>query len=130
MTKPLSLLTRLLRLQTLFSDRRKWTKGEYVTRKANHTCYCFVGGMNKIAGKNPRKDFLVVAADEAIALGFMTLSEQGLVDVHRQIVTWNDNPERTIKDIRHRIAFGIKNARLMSKNPDYKPPPYQPETTK
>lgn len=38
--------------------------------------------------------------------------------------------KRTIKDIRDRVAFGIKNARKMLKDPNYIPYNYQPEKTK
>lgn len=121
MTKQLTLLTRMLRLQKLFSDRRKWVKGNYQDRKAHHTCYCLVGGLNKIRGKNPRIDYMLVEPDELTALGFS--SQSG-------IYGWNDDEKRTIKDIRHRVAFGIKNARKMLKDPNYIPHDYQPEKTK
>lgn len=115
MTKPLTLLTRMLRLQKLFSDTRKWGKGHYQNRRAKHTCYCFVGGLNKVRGKDPLQDFMMVQSDEAIALEFITPEQVGLTDTHGAIVKWNDAKERTIKDVRERVALGIKNARKLSK---------------
>lgn len=120
MTK-LTLLTRMMRLAKLYSDRHKWTKGAYYARKANHTCYCLSGGPNKIRGHNPATDFMIVEYDELQTLGFIN---------HTELVNWNDDENRTIKDIRDRVAFGVKNARKMLKDPNYQPPAYQPENTK
>lgn len=114
MTK-LSLLTRMLRLQALFADRRRWTSGNYQDRKANHTCYCLVGGLNKVRGKNPNTDFMTVENDEAIALGFATPAEIGLHDLHSRTVNWNDAEGRTVKEVQARIALDVKNARKQLK---------------
>jgi hypothetical protein len=105
MTKQLTLLTRMLRLQKLYADRRAWTKFEFWTRKANHTCYCLVGGLNKVRGAT-QSDLMCTMPDELQALEF---------DTQTNIYFWNDDPERTIKDIRERVALGVKNARKLSK---------------
>lgn len=114
MTK-LSLLTRMLRLQKLFSDRRRWTSHNYKDRIANHTCYCLVGGLNKVRGKTPGTDFMTVTTDEALALGFATPATIGHHDFHSRAVTWNDNPKRTVKEVQERVALAVKNARRMAK---------------
>lgn len=99
----LTLLTRLTRLKKLYTDRRAWTKNFFKTRKANHTCYCMVGGLNKVAGRPLLK---TVPDDELRALGFKNEDE---------IFQWNDSTNRRVKDVQERVAFGLKNARRMAR---------------
>lgn len=106
MTKPLTLLQRMLRLQKLYSDRRAWGKDYFKIRRANHTCYCLMGGLNKIRGKNLDADILTVEQDELDALGFTGEEE---------IFAWNDARERRVTDVQARVALGVKNARALSK---------------
>lgn len=95
---PKTILGAMLRLQKLFAKNRTWTQGTFRNRKANHTCYCIIGGVQKVAPYH---------IQEAVeVMGFLDRTEA---------YDWNDTDGRTIKDIRERVALDVKNARKLSK---------------
>ena len=112
-------LARMMRLQKLFSNRRKWVRDEWVARKANHTCYCLVGGINKVSGLAPQGCYTAPAMELTKLMGF-----QGPNDA----ISWNDDYKRTVGEVQQRVAFGVKNARKLARDPNYQVPDYAPES--
>ena len=91
----MTLRDKLIALRKLFSDKRRWTQSTY-NKKAHisetkRECYCIAGGLNKVSGRDNQAD---LPLQEARALGF---------SADYAIFVWNDNPARTIKDVRTRI---------------------------
>jgi hypothetical protein len=113
----MTLKEKLTALRKLFSDKRHWTQvayfrkpgqiGSYMQKYARgkRTCYCLAGGLNKVTGRDLRAETVF---SEIRALGFEDSSE---------LFDWNDDPKRTINEVRTRIDEALNQ--LTKKNKQF-----------
>lgn len=110
-------LSAMLALKKLFSNRRKWVQHLYITTKHKNTCYCLMGGIDKVAkekipGLHPFSNRMLLKQNMLIAMGF----NPGPFETHSQCaVQWNDAPGRKVSHVQLRIDEGIRRLRKRKK---------------
>lgn len=103
---PEQVLKNLEAVEQLFSVDKVWVKGTSKFTKSDGTeCYCLTGALGEVVNNDPFTCTMSIGS-ELKAMGFST--------VHSAQV-WNDNSQRTIKEIRERLAQGIERVKTQIK---------------
>lgn len=110
-------------VQKLFEDPTKWTKGEFaraetgerVVARGDAACFCVQGAVDHVSGYSYFEDLLCdddfTEDDELHQIQIVDAEIRSVLVEHActdDIVTWNDEDDRTIDDVRDVIKTVVE----------------------